>query len=234
MMQSMKYLIKAPLAALYLLVSFSCLKAQVVFEFNALADLNYYSSSEEDPAAYGYDEKSKLIVDNLNFISKLYFGKSWTLNTRLEISRDVDGDLGRVTLPQCNLEWINTKGNVGLKLGSFVNPLGRFNEKQLSTQRPFVTTPLTHSYYINLSDQLGYVDDLRNANFWINDERDYGSTIINYGGYSTGLLLSWNFPKSKINWVTPRRRDPTLSSSTGFKSFTCVRPYSPPAERWGQ
>jgi hypothetical protein len=175
--------------------------AQFSYEFNALMDIELSASNAENNSTYNAKGDAQLEITEINLINKLKFGPQWAFNARFLLSRNMYDKLKKKSLPQLNVQWISKKRKVGATLGSFVNPFGLFNQSQLSTERTFVNLPLTHTYFTNISDMIGYVPNWGNdTEILINGKAVQASSNLNYGGYSTGLMMSWNIKPGKLNW----------------------------------
>lgn len=200
----MKYIIHF----VFVFISFSfCVSAQSTFKFNALLDTELSMAGKESD--YYYNEihrdflDTRFGVSQLNAIGELKIEKQWTFNVRLLLERDLGQELSKFSVPQLNVQWLSKKRDVGLTIGTFTNPFGYYNEKQLSTDRNFISLPLAYAYYFNISDKIGFLEGMGEMNqIWIdgNEEWEWGTTNLYYGGYSTGAMFSWNIKPSKINW----------------------------------
>ena len=179
--------------------------AQVVYKFNALADIELSKGGEK--SHYYYNEIDENNIDyrfgfnQLNLIGQMVPDSNWTFNARLLLERDKGQNLNKFSTPQLNIQWVSNKRKIGFTLGFFVNPFGSFNEKQLSTKRNFIGLPLAYSYYTNISSVIGYLPDMGDVTkVLIDDEVQWGSTNLYYGGYTAGAMFSWNIKPSKVTW----------------------------------
>ena len=179
--------------------------AQTTFKFNALVDAEL--SLAGDDSHYYYNEihsdytNIRFGITQLNVIGQLNIKKQLTFNVRLLLERDKGQKLNNFVVPLLNVQWLSKKRKSGFTVGSFINPFGSFNQKQLSTQRDFIGLPLAYSYYFNISDKIGLMEGMGDINkVSIDGEVQWGSTSIYYGGYTTGALFSWNIKPSKVNW----------------------------------
>ncbi|TNE49572.1 MAG: hypothetical protein EP344_18065 [Bacteroidetes bacterium] len=179
--------------------------AQPAFQWNILADLELSAGGEKSHFYYNEIDQDnrdlRVGVAQLNAIGKLILNPGWTVNARLLLERDKGKKLERFVVPQLNIQWLSKKRNLGITAGSFTNPFGAFNEQQLSIDRTFVGLPLAYSYYVNISDQIGFVENLGDvAEINIDGAKQWGTTNLYYGGYSTGAMCSFNIKPGKINW----------------------------------
>lgn len=179
--------------------------SQSVLELNALADVEISTGGEK--SHYYYNELDnehldfRLAMSQLNLIGSWSFDNNWSLNTRLLIQRDKGRSFDNFSIPQLNIQWLSNRRKVGLTVGRFINPFGSMNDKQLSTDRKFISNPLAYSYYTNISTKIGFHSDLGDVHkISIDNEIEWGSSHLYYDGYSTGLMFSWNIKPAKINW----------------------------------
>jgi len=181
------------------------LQAQPTLQWNALLDVEMSKGGAQSHFYYNeIDENNKdarIGLSQLNLVGKLVITPNWQLNGRFLLERDRGQKLDRLVVPQLNLQWLASKRKFGFTIGSFTNPFGSFNSQQLSIDRNFVGLPLAYSYYVNISDKIGFVENLGDiTEINIDEERQWGGTNLYYGGYSTGALFSWTIKPSKINW----------------------------------
>ena len=190
----------------FVFVSFSfCASAQTTFKFNALLDTELSIAGKD--SHYYYNEihtdytNIRFGISQLNAIGELKIKKQLSFNVRLLLERDIGQQLSKFSVPQLNMQWLSKKRKVGLTVGTFTNPFGYYNTKQLSTNRDFIGLPLAYAYYFNISDKIGYVEGMGDIDWVpIDGEVQWGSTNLYYGGYTTGAMFSWNIKPSKINW----------------------------------
>lgn len=179
--------------------------AQSTFTFNALADLEMSKAGEK--SHYYYNEIDQDQIDwrfgmsQFNLLGQLAPDSNWTFNARLLLERDKGQKLDKFSTPQLNIQWLSSNRKMGVTLGLFSNPFGSFNDNQLSTQRNFIGLPLAYSYYANISSKIGYLPDMGDVKkVKIDDEVQWGGSTLYYGGYSAGVMLSWNIQPAKVNW----------------------------------
>ncbi len=212
-----------------------CLYTQTVLKYNAIADLEVSKAGEKSHYYYNEIDQDnsnfRMGLSQLNLIGQLTHN-NWTFNVRLLLDREKGQKLKNFSLPQLNLQWLSNKRKIGITIGQFINPFGSFNEKQLSTERNFVGLPLAYSYYTNISPKIGYLTDMGDVSKVIVDnEVQWGSSGLYYGGYTAGAMLSWNINPGKVNWkiavvngasnVTGRLRKPI---QVGVVSKLKIRP----------
>jgi len=201
----MRHLIISFLIATILFVFAFSIQAQSVLKINALADVELSTAGEK--SHYFYNEINaehldlRLSMSQLNIIGEWTLNNNWILNGRLLVERDRGRSFDKVSAPQLNIQWLSNRRKVGLTIGRFINPFGALNDRQLSIDRKFISNPLAYSYYTNVSTNIGYHTDLGDIEkISVNEEFDWGSSHLYYGGYSTGFMFSWNVKPSKINW----------------------------------
>ena len=179
--------------------------AQTTYKFNAQADLELSKAGEKSD--YYYNEIDRDNIDyrfgfsQLNLIGQMAPDSNWIFNVRLLMERSRGRKLSKVSIPQLNVQWVSNNRKTGFTLGLLANPFGSFNKNQLSTKRNFIGLPLAYSYYANISSVIGYLPDMGDVTLVpIDDELQWGSTNLYYGGYTAGAMFSWNIKPSKINW----------------------------------
>lgn len=179
--------------------------AQLSFQWNVLADIEVSKGGENSHFYYNEIDAAnkdlRIGLSQLNLIGKALINPQWSINGRLLLERDRGQKLDRFLVPQLNVQWLSKKRKYGLTVGSFTNPFGLFNESALSTDRNFIGLPLAYSYYVNISDKIGFSEDLGDLKkINIDGTIQWGSTHLYYGGYSTGMQFSWNIKPAKVNW----------------------------------
>ncbi len=169
---------------------------QLQIAFNANLDMEL--SKGGDLSHYYYNEIHNSITDwhfdlsQANLMASFIFSEQWKINGRLLMKRRLGLEFEQLRIPQLNIQWFPKEKNYSLTLGRFINPFGSFNEKQLSTQRTFISIPLAYSYYHNVSQEVGLM--LTGGRFYKiqhSGSVDWGTTNQYYGGYVTGLQFNW-------------------------------------------
>lgn len=175
------------------------------FEWNALADIELSQGGSDSHYFFNgihtANQDLRIGLSQLNLIGKAALHPNWTVNARLLVERKNGQEFGKLVVPQLNAQWLSEKRKFGVTLGAFINPFGAFNEQQLSTDRDFVGLPLAYSYFVNVSDIIGFVPDMGDlAKIQFDNEVQWGTTNLYYGGYATGGMFSWNIKPGKVNW----------------------------------
>ena len=186
-------------------VFINTLSAQTTFVLNALADFEFSKAGSKSHFYYNEIDQdnigSRFSIAQLNLIGQIKFNSQWTFNTRILLEKDKGQKFEKFAIPQLNFQWLSKKRKVGITFGSFTNPFGLFNQKQLSTERNFIGLPLAYSYYNNVSGKIGFMEGMGDLTKTpIDGNVQWGSTNLYYGGYTTGAMFSWNIKPSKINW----------------------------------
>lgn len=204
-----KFLIGIEKYILFVVIIFgsftSTLSGQTTFTVNALADFEYSKAGSKSHFYYNEIDQdnidSRVSIRQLNLIGQIKFNSQWTFNTRFLLEKDKGQKLENFAIPQLNIQWLSKKRKVGITIGSFTNPFGSYNQKQLSTERNFIGLPLAYSYYNNISDKIGFMEGMGDLNkIQIDGDVQWGSTNLYYGGYTTGTMFSWNIKPAKVNW----------------------------------
>jgi hypothetical protein len=198
--------VKNSLFLIFLFVGVSShLNAQTTFKINGLADVEISKGGSSSHYYYNEIDQNhtdlRIGIAQLNLVGQINFGKQWIFNTRLLLERDKGQKFENFVIPQLNIQWLSKDRKVGLTIGSFTNPFGSFNKKQLSIDRNFIGLPLAYSFHNNISDKIGFLEgmgDIEKIN--IDGSIQWGTSNIYYGGYTTGAMFSWNIKPSKVNW----------------------------------
>lgn len=178
------------------------LSGQAVLEF-ANVDLEWNRAG--DKSDYYYNEISKNFLNRLgpyqvNLIGG-YYAKEWRVQGRLLWERNLGRKFNVLKVPLLNIQWAPTDKDFQLTAGRFINPFGSFNPRQLPKQRNFIGRPLAYDYYVNISDKIGYLENMGDlAKVPVDGSVQWGSTLLYYGGYSTGFLFHWAVDPVKVNW----------------------------------
>jgi hypothetical protein len=197
--------------------------AQVTYSFNVLADFEVSKAGEE--SHYFFNEinraytKPRAGISHLNLINHVKLDSSWSFHTRLWMQRDKG--IGQIfysdntkedelfsipnkdgfSIPELNIQWLSSTRKFGITVGSFINPFGSFNKKQLSTQRNIIGLPLAYAYHTNISPKIGFAPGMGDpVTIKVEDEPQWGTTQLYYGGYTTGAMMSWNVKPGKVSW----------------------------------
>lgn len=171
-------------------------------EFNASA--SFELSGGGDESHYYYNEIHedyrgwRAGLAQANLMARWPLASGWQLQGRLLLERDQGQRPEQLSLPQLNLEWAPKESAVRFTLGRFLYPFGAFNGRQLPTERTFIARPLAYSYYINISEKAGFFPGMGDqAKIRADGETQWGSTLLYYGGYASGLKAHWE--------ISPRR-----------------------------
>ena len=138
-------------------------------------------------------------MNNINALATVKLNDVLSINLRGQIARDNSDAINNISLPLANIKYTNNKNNFSLSLGRFITAFGAFSNLQHPKERTFINLPLSYSYYANVSSSLGYNQRIGQDSFIINDNVDWGTTLIYYGAYSDGLLFDWNIKPDKLS-----------------------------------
>ncbi|MEL6695782.1 MAG: hypothetical protein AAFP89_06050 [Bacteroidota bacterium] len=142
----------------------------------------------------------RLSVREINPLLGINFHPRFSFKGRLLIAQNPIGQLNDVQLVQANLQWRDKKEKLKLSLGRFLNPFGRFYSQPLPQDRAFISRPLSYGYYVNISDQVGYSDNLLEPNALIIDGRqDWGTPTAYFYGYGTGIKGKWDIKPDTLS-----------------------------------
>lgn len=202
-----QYLILTTIGLLFFCAPNCLAQSKVAFNYQALVDLEF--STAGPLSHYFYNEihneytDPRIGISAVNLLGELKWGEQWKVNSRVLLERELGQKLQQLRLPQLNLQWLSKERDYGITAGRFINPFGAFNQRQLSTQRNFISLPLAYSYYVNISDRIGFYPNMGDiAKFQVDNEVQWGSPMLYYGGYATGLMFSWEIEPGKVNWKT--------------------------------
>lgn len=180
------------------------MSGQTQVTFNFLSDIELSKAGEK--SHYYYNEIDQDNTDwrigfsQLNVLAGLKFNSNWSINSRFLLEREEGQKLKKFTVPQLNVNWISDKRKYGFTIGLFNNPFGSFNQKQLSTKRNFIGSPLAYSFYQNISPKIGFHPDMGDVvKIPIEGNIQWGSSMMYYGGYVSGAMWSWNIKPNKAS-----------------------------------
>lgn len=197
--------------------------AQVTYSFNVLADVEVATAGNKSHYFYNEIHRDytalRVGISHLNLINHLKLDSSWSVNARLWMQRDKGKgkifysdtnmkneffsipDTAGFSVPELNIQWLSHTRRLGITIGSFINPFGSFNQKQLSTQRNIIGLPLAYAFYTNISPLIGFAQGMGDRDTILVDEQaQWGATQLYYGGYTSGAMMSWNIKPGKVNW----------------------------------
>lgn len=191
---------------LFLLPAFTLIaQGEAQLELNASASFELSRGGEK--SHYYYNEiheqyrNWRFGLAQANLMAHWRFAPGWGLQGRLLLERRLGQRPEQLQAPQLNLQWAPGEGAVRFTLGRFIHPFGAFNGRQLPTERDFIARPLPYSYYVNISEKAGFFPDMGDA---VKTHADgavqWGSTLLHYGGYATGLKLNWELRPQKA-WL---------------------------------
>ncbi|MEL7122126.1 MAG: hypothetical protein AAFO07_21945 [Bacteroidota bacterium] len=176
---------------------------QIKLEYNANIDFElskaggishfYYNEIHRDKTDWNFNALEA------NLITKVILHADWSINTRLMLQRNLGKSFNQFDVPLLNVQWKPDGKTYGLQLGRIINPFGSFNIKQISTERDFIGRPLAYQYYVNVSPTLGYQFNLGETRLEGLPYNDWGSPILNYQGYASGIRFDWTIDPGKLN-----------------------------------
>lgn len=209
---------------------------------------NYYLDIETTKTGslsnYYYNDIHRLSEDwavdlaQSSLLTKFHFNNQWHFVGQLMVERfyglrkwpwERSGKYEWI-IPQLALQWNNEERTVNLQLGRFLSPFGRFYDQQMYFDRDLIGVPLAYGYYVNVSTELGYVENL--GELTITAERgseglrdtlaevieDWGSPLAYRLGYKNGLQASFGKP-GKWN-LDVALVDGAPNRDTDFSSFS--------------
>lgn len=191
-------------------------------EFNGTADLEYLCGGDQSHYYVNgvhKDLKTGAVRPlELNLVSKIRFNPQFSANFRLQMERNEGLKFNQLRLAQANLQWNPKDHPWQFTLGRFVTPFGLFANLQLSTARTFIDVPLAYGYFVNISDQLGQVNNLGDGTqISIHGRNEWGLPLQYYNGYSNGLKARWTLKPGKASWeLALTTASPNLPKNLNF------------------
>jgi hypothetical protein len=179
-------------------------KQGLKIEFNGIADLEYLGGSSNSnyfinglPAQWHTGVIRPL---ELNLMSKVQFNEQWSLHLRGQMERSNGRAFEEIRLAQAMLQFRPKDSKWQFAIGRFVAPTGLFSQKQLSTARNLIDVPIAYGYFVNASDELGYVPQLGNVTrIRTTEVPEWGLPLLYYNGYANGLKSTWAIKPGKIS-----------------------------------
>jgi len=157
-----------------------------------------YAWGESDSDIY-YNEISpvrrdgSLFLREANLLGGLQLGNGFSAHTRVQLRRRFGRELRQVRVLQALLRWEREDRKVRVELGRFLSPFGGFSQRPLPQDRDLISAPLPYSYYLNISDRVGYSPDLQGLSVIMVDSiPDWGAPMAYPDGYATGLKAHWS------------------------------------------
>jgi hypothetical protein len=179
--------------------------AQLQVQLNATADLELMKGGAN--SHYYINGIHKDLKDwtvlplELNLAGRVDFSPQWAVNLRLQVERDEGKSFNTFRLAQANVQWTLRESPFQFTLGRFITPFGLFPGNQMSINRLFVDVPLAYGYFVNVSDQIGWVEGLGEAStILIGGRNEWGLPVLYYNGYSNGLHGRWAIRHDKAVW----------------------------------
>ena len=187
-----KYFLYIFLASLFC----SNLNAQIKFEANGSFEMELSKGGEKSHFYYnGIHAKHKdwrFAPSEANLILNAIINESWSLNSRLLLNRKDGTSFDNLRPALLNLLWVSESKKYEMTFGRFINPFGSFNHNQLPKDRSLIDLPLPYSFYTNISNRVGFLQGQNWNTILVDDQLDWGSSTLYYGGYSDGIKFLWN------------------------------------------
>lgn len=179
-----------------LIVSSVNVIAQIKFEGNGAFEMELSKGGEKSHFFYnGIHAKHKdwrISPSEANLLGTVLFNDQWSLNGRVVLNRKEGTSFRNFQVALLNLLWVSKDKKYEITFGRFINPFGSFNHNQLPKDRTFIDLPLAYSFYTNISDKVGYLQHQQWNTILVDNELDWGSSTLYYGGYSEGIKFLWN------------------------------------------
>lgn len=170
------------------------LNGSVDFEFTQAGDNSRFINNNV-PSDFN---EFNLAVTQLNAFLFAPISDQFFFESRVQLDTWGSGRLNPPRIALASITWDNPENNYIIKFGRFISPFGFYPQRQLSTDRVFINTPLGYSYFTNISDIRGFWPQAGqnvNAEYQVGD---VGLPTIYFGGYTTGIGTTWEISKDKI------------------------------------
>ena len=179
--------------------------AQLTVEWNAWANIELAQGQETSHYYYNQIHKDyrgwRAGLSDLNIASNITIKPELKLNIRARLTRELGAKLTSFQLPLFNLQYLPKDKNWSILLGQFITPAGGFSDLQHPTDRIFIGEPLRHSYYTNISPLTGFAEFMGEQPFEVDNEVVWGSSILYYGAYISGLRFNWKIIPDKLSYT---------------------------------
>jgi len=134
----------------------------------------------------------RLGLREINLLGGWHPSSSLHLQTRVQLGRRQGQQLDQLRLLQAQIYWTPRDEPWSLRAGQLMNPFGAFYERPLPEDRLLITNPLPYSYYLNVSDRVGFSPALREPQqLLIDSVRDWGRPLLYPDGYRLGVHGHW-------------------------------------------
>ncbi len=125
--------------------------------------------------------KLQLFLDTEIEADKIYFSSKIEANTIKNIK------LSPLRIYQISIIFVNLfDRDINVEAGRILTPFGKFKELQHNPDNPFISFPLSHVYYMNVSRKRGFFNPAK----W---EPDPGLEIAYHGTYYSGVKAFGSF-----------------------------------------
>jgi hypothetical protein len=138
-----------------------------------------------------------LAIHQLNFFVFGQITDDFFVNTRVQFDTWGSGKLNDPRISLAMLGWEPEDSDWALSVGRYISPFGLYPRRILAADNLFTHAPLAYGYFINISDTRGYWPGAGNSGIYGPD--DVGLTTVYFGGYNTGILLSWIVAQELFN-----------------------------------
>lgn len=135
-------------------------------------------------------------IPQVNLFAFAPIGNSWYFESRLQSDTWGTGVLNSPRFTLANVTYANSDKDYSISVGRFQSVLGFYSTRNLAIDRTFLELPLSYSYYISISDVLGFWENARYQNNY--SSSDGLMTTIYFGGYSTGFRWDWEIQENKL------------------------------------
>jgi hypothetical protein len=173
-----------------------------VAQFSIQGNVDFDGTYAQNKSHYYYNEINSERIGWSAGLSeaRLYTGyerKYTSFHFQQSLSRSLGRNAYKYQIEQLNVQFAPQNGRTTLTVGRFIHPFGRFYNRQFSHKRNFLSAPLQYSYYLNISDKIGYQQGMGESGFQFDGTTEWGNSTNYRYGYLNGLNISWRSANEK-------------------------------------
>lgn len=178
--------------------------AQVEIGLNAWVDAEVSYGQKDAHFYYNQVHKDflpwRVGVSDLNLVVHTQIDSSFSFLFRGRLFREQEGRFGQLAIPLANIQYAPPSGAWTLSLGRFLIPFGSFVNNQHPRDRPFINLPLSFAYYFDISPKIGFAENMGEPPIVIDEQAQWGSSMLYYRTYTNGLRFDWDIAPDKLAW----------------------------------
>lgn len=204
----------------FLLALFLCVDLSAQVEINGSLDFEVsyggkHSSfvTNEIPNEF---RRPHLSIAQANLFLFAPVSDAFSFNARLQMDTWGSGRLSNPKLTLAMLTWESPNSAWLISVGRFVRPFGLYPRRHLAADNLFTHAPLAYGYFVNVSDERGFWPLSGDTGIYLQD--DVGQTTVYFGGYDTGILISWIIIPQRLN-IDVAATNAALSSRADYTNL---------------